>query len=943
MATASGSENESSNDLDEKVGWSESEDEGTTKGLKQRGNKTIARNRVSGSKGANPKRGKKRKSNNDNGDSDSDSNHHLPEYLRKRKTTIEQADMLGLRLPPDYENIEFSDDERLEDLEERPHIEIAEASAPYEDIPLPESSGLIPAPIAQWLREYQVQGTAFLHKLFIHQQGGILGDDMGLGKTIQVIAFLTAAFGKTGDERDFKRMRKMRRQANGSWYPKVMVVCPGGLMENWKSEFDRWGWWHHDAFHGTAVEKAAVLEMAKGGHLEVMITTYTTYRLNKDVLNMIEWDCVIADECHQIKGRKSETTRAMNDINALCRIGLSGTAIQNNYEELWTLLNWTSPGKLGPVSAWKIAISAPLQAGQSHDATNAQLERARTTAKRLATNLLPQFFLRREKSLIAHQLPKKRDQVVFCPLTNIQQDAYTNFVESELVTTIRTATDPCYCGSGKKRGWCHFKFLKNERSWQSYTFPCLETLRKLSNHLALLIPASTDDPEKQETARETLKAVFPETWNEMQSQRDSIVNYANQDFCGKWKVLKKLLKFWHSAGDKVLVFSYSVRLLRMLQTLFNATTSYNVSYLDGTMSYFDRSQAVDDFNNDANQFVFLISTRAGGVGLNITSANKVVVVDPNWNPSHDLQAQDRAYRIGQVRDVDVFRLVSAGTIEEIIYARQIYKQQQANIGYHASSERRYFSGVQADKDKKGEIFGIANLFAFQGDHVVLQNIVNKTNVAESRAGVSVIGLDVNSKADDDTSDEDLDDLLKPENDEDDDAVMFQLAALIADDGDEENKASTKKNRGRKKKTTNNANASAIQAILASAGVSYTHENSEVIGSSKTEQRLSRRAAEAANETGLREEHVFARSQQLESTDSEMDIDDAEGKTNIARRYRPPLDVRQRQFCSMADMFGYDDVTEFALLVESWTQAQRRTCLEKFYKMRANWHDNTQER
>jgi hypothetical protein len=104
-----------------------------------------------------------------------------------------------------------------------------------------------------------------------------------------------------------------------------------------------------------------------------------------------------------------------------------------------------------------------------------------------------------------------------------------------------------------------------------------------------------------------------------------------------------------------------------------------------------------------------------GVGLNITSANKVVIFDPNWNPSYDLQAQDRAYRIGQVRDVEVYRLVSAGTIEEIVYARQIYKQQQANIGYTASTERRYFKGVQGASQMKGEIFGLANLLTFHGD------------------------------------------------------------------------------------------------------------------------------------------------------------------------------------------------------------------------------------
>ena len=127
-------------------------------------------------------------------------------------------------------------------------------------------------------------------------------------------------------------MRKMRR-VGAKWYPRVLVVCPGSLIENWRAEFQRWGWWHVDVYHGTS--KEAALEQAAAGRLEIMITTYSTYRNSKSAINCVEWDCVVADEFHQIKGRKSETTQAMNEVNALCRIGLTGTAIQNDYQELW--------------------------------------------------------------------------------------------------------------------------------------------------------------------------------------------------------------------------------------------------------------------------------------------------------------------------------------------------------------------------------------------------------------------------------------------------------------------------------------------------------------------------------------------------------------------------------------------------------------------------------
>ncbi|TID19781.1 DNA excision repair protein [Venturia nashicola] len=837
---------------------------------------------------------------------------HVPDYIKNRKEKFEKIKEklgeAGLKLPPSYGDVYFSDDEILEDIKEKPQLPRLTPCAPYEDKQLQYSGGTVPAPIAQWLRDYQVEGAEFLHELFVWQRGGILGDDMGLGKTIQVISFLTAAFGKTGDARDRKRMRKMRRKDDNRWYPKVLIVCPSGLIENWKAELDRWGWWTVYVYHGTVSDKDEALRAATTGRLEIMIVPYATYRINASAINTIDWDCVVADECHQIKGRQSETTHAMNDINALCRIGLTGTAIQNNYDELWTLLNWTNPGRFGSLASWQASISKPLKIGQAHDASSYELGLARRTAEKLVKNLLPQFFLRRMKSLIAHQLPKKSDRVVFCPLTETQAEAYANYIDSEILDYIRSSAEMCPCSSGKKRGWCCYAYIPGHGKWQHYVFPAIVTLQKLANHLAQLIPSGQDDQEKQNKDLQNLQIALPDAWKDLWRDRDSIINFANQEFCGKWKILKKLLQFWHQSGDKVLIFSHSVRLLKMLQILFTSTTTYNVSYLDGSLQLAERARVVDDFNASPAQFVFLISTKAGGVGLNITSANKVVVVDPNWNPSYDLQAQDRAYRIGQLRDVEVFRLVSAGTIEEIVYARQIYKQQQANIGYTASSERRYFKGVQDDKGKKGEIFGLANLFAYQGEGVVLQEIVNKTNVAESKLGVMVAGVDMSQNNADD------DDPFKEE--EGETAAMSQLAAIIENGGEEKPK--------QRRKVTPKIKTDPIMAILSNAGVEYTHENSEVIGTSKTEAKLSRRAAENINTIEGNDMPIF-------STQDQGDMELEEG--GIQWRFRPPELVRKRQFCEMARTFGFSDATEFALVVEGWTQEERRECLDKFYARR----------
>ncbi|KAF7545154.1 hypothetical protein G7046_g9625 [Stylonectria norvegica] len=835
----------------------------------------------------------------------------VPEYLQARRREFDTQKKLhhdnALMLPPDYTGIQFEETGRLGELEERPKFEDSSGikpSRPYEDIELPQSAGLIPASIAQYLRDYQIAGVAFLHRKFVYQEGGILGDDMGLGKTVQVAAFLSAAFGKTGDERDAKRMRQIRQHGD-RWYPKVLVICPGSLIMNWRNELNRWGWWHTDLFHGANKEDA--LGTARAGRLEIMITTYDTYKNSRSSINMVKWDAVICDECHRLKDRYSETTKALNEINALCRIGLTGTAIQNKYEELWTLLDWTNPGHLGTKLEWSQTVSKPLTVGQSHDATVAQLSLARQTAKKLVENLLPRYFLRRMKTLIAHQLPKKTDRVVFCPLTDLQRDAYENFLDSAEIELLRTISEPC-C-EGKKRGWCCGAELPNGKRWQNIVFPSMIMLQKLANHLTLLIPQTTDLEAKHDSELRTLQTCMPDTWKLLYDNRDQIKNLVNPEFCGKWKVLKKLLRFWHSNGDKVLVFSHSVRLLRILQHLFT-NTSYTVSYLDGSLSYEARQEVVDTFNSDSTQFVFLISTKAGGVGLNITSANKVVIIDPHWNPSYDLQAQDRAYRIGQTRDVEVFRLISLGTVEEVVYARQIYKQQQANIGYTASSERRYFKGVQQDTERKGEIFGLSNIFTYHRDSGLLRDIVNKTNIAEAKAGVNLVDVDMEKAAKDD---ENLS-LVKKEAVNDEDGGMSQLAALLVAENQqkvlEAKKASIPK-------------SDAIQAILTSAGVEYTHDNSEVIGTSKVEEQLSRRAAMTSYTEGDVEGQnaLFADSQ---------DFSSAEGLHSI---YNPPEDVMLRQFCEMAREFGFVGATEFALVVESWTQEARRNCLDTFYRRR----------
>ncbi|KAF7965039.1 hypothetical protein HWV62_849 [Athelia sp. TMB] len=196
------------------------------------------------------------------------------------------------------------------------------------------------------------------------------------------------------------------------------------------------------------------------------------------------------------------------------------------------------------------------------------------------------------------------------------------------------------------------------------------------------------------------------------------------------KVLEKLLHEWRKdPRNKILIFTKSIKLLNML-AFHVKSKGYGYLQLDGNVPMPRRMPMIDQFHEDPDKTIFLISTMAGGTGLNLTGANKVVIFDPNWNPAYDLQAMDRAYRFGQTRDVEVYRLLGAGSLEELIYARQLYKQQQMAIGYDASIQTRYFEGVQDDKTRRGELFGIQNIFKYHEGSLATKEAIEKANIME---------------------------------------------------------------------------------------------------------------------------------------------------------------------------------------------------------------------
>ncbi|KAH9510325.1 DNA excision repair protein ERCC-6-like 2 [Bulinus truncatus] len=604
-----------------------------------------------------------------------------------------------------------------------------------------DSQIFIPAPLNQYLRDYQREGIQFLYEHYINKTGAILADDMGLGKTIQVIGFLSAVLGKQGNQNDTLKMvpEFIKRMYNyvpdnlpiNKCHP-FLIIGPSAVLYNWLDELNTWGFFMASKFHGA--DKDTCLSDLKKGKLEIVLTTFETYRDNADLLNKLRWEAVFVDEVHKIK-----VTKALRFMSTPCRFGLTGTALQNNLTELWSLLDWSKPGVLGTLPQFEKNFIDVIELGQRHDATKRELAQARKQKDKFA-KVRQTVMLRRTKALTAHQLPRKEDLVILCKLTDLQVSIYKAILTHPDMYLILHSDDPCDCRSGKMRASCCYKKSSDGSKIRSMVFSFMHILLKAANHIALLIPDNNKLNNKQAIlAKNVCEIAFKDHPHFIgQTSTASFRTLSNPKYCGKMKILEGLLSVFHQNHDKVLIFSYSTKLLDIIEQ-YIIGQGHEYRRIDGKVSSLCRRNIVIEFNKDQNIFLCLISTKAGGLGLNMTAANKVIIFDPNWNPSHDLQAQDRAYRIGQCRDVQVFRLVSAGTIEENIYLRQIYKQQLDEILIGTGNARRYFCGVQGSKANQGELFGIKNLFSLRPENSSLTMDIFKRNekIEKSLAGYNI--------------------------------------------------------------------------------------------------------------------------------------------------------------------------------------------------------------
>ncbi|CAA6668682.1 unnamed protein product [Spirodela intermedia] len=581
----------------------------------------------------------------------------------------------------------------------------------------------VPASINCRLLEHQREGVRFLYMLYKKNHGGVLGDDMGLGKTIQTIAFLVAVAGKGSEYQDAQVSKREHMTRIGP----VLIVCPTSVICNWENEFQEWSDFSVAIYHGP--NRDLILDRLEVRGVDALITSFDTFRIHGKILSEVRWEIVVVDEAHRLKNEKSQLYKACLEIKTRRRFGLTGTIMQNKIMEVFNLFDWVLPGSLGTREHFRDFYDEPLKHGQRVSAPERFVQIAEERRQQLAS-VLHKYLLRRTKEeTIGHLMLGKEDNIVFCAMSELQKRVYRRMLAQPEIQCLINKDLPCMLPSDNSTGiiWSYLH-KDNPEGCDSCPFcvvlPCLVKLQQISNHLELIKPNPRDEIEKQKKDAEFASAVFGVDIDLVggSTQTESFMGLSDVEHCGKMRALEKLLSSWISYGDKVLLFSYSVRMLDILEK-FLIRKGYCFSRLDGTIPMSLRQSLVDDFNRSPSRQVFLISTRAGGLGLNLVSANRVVIFDPNWNPSQDLQAQDRSFRYGQKRHVVVFRFLAAGSIEELVYTRQVYKQQLSNIAVSGKMERRYFEGVQDCKEFKGELFGICNLFRDLSDKLFTSEII----------------------------------------------------------------------------------------------------------------------------------------------------------------------------------------------------------------------------
>ncbi|KAI8344521.1 SNF2 family N-terminal domain-containing protein [Chlamydoabsidia padenii] len=461
------------------------------------------------------------------------------------------------------------------------------------------------------LKDYQIKGLQWMVSLYNNHLNGILADEMGLGKTIQTISLITYLIEK--------------KKQQGPY----LIIVPLSTLTNWNLEFDKWApSVSKIVYKGPPQVRRALQMEIRQGNFQVLLTTFEYIIKDRPLLSKIKWLHMIIDEGHRMKNTKSKLTYTLRTYyNTRYRLILTGTPLQNNLPELWALLNFVLPKIFKSVKSFEEWFNTPFSNQGVQDKIDLNEEEQLLIIKRLHKVLRP-FLLRRLKKDVESELPDKVEKVVKCKLSALQSRLYNQLKKFGMLYT-----------STNEKGKTGIKGLNNT----------IMQLRKICNH-----------PFVFEGVENTI--------NPTRRSNDMLYRTA-----GKFELLDRMLPKLRKTGHRVLIFFQMTQIMNIMEDFLNYR-GFAYLRLDGSTKADDRSQLLQIFNApNSPYFVFLLSTRAGGLGLNLQTADTVIIFDSDWNPHQDLQAQDRAHRIGQTKEVRIFRLITANSIEENILAKANYK------------------------------------------------------------------------------------------------------------------------------------------------------------------------------------------------------------------------------------------------------------------------------
>ncbi|XP_072385053.1 ATP-dependent helicase brm-like isoform X2 [Diabrotica undecimpunctata] len=468
------------------------------------------------------------------------------------------------------------------------------------------------------LKEYQIKGLEWLVSLYNNNLNGILADEMGLGKTIQTIALITHLMEK--------------KKVNGPY----LIIVPLSTLSNWVLEFEKWSpSVIVVSYKGSPAGRRQIQSQMRSTKFNVLLTTYEYVIKDKGVLAKLPWKYMIIDEGHRMKNHHCKLTQVLNThYLAPHRLLLTGTPLQNKLPELWALLNFLLPSIFKSCSTFEQWFNAPF--ATTGEKVELNEEETILIIRRLHKVLRP-FLLRRLKKEVESQLPDKVEYIIKCDMSGLQKVLYKHMQSKGVLLT-----DGSEKGNKGKGG---AKALMNT----------IVQLRKLCNHPFMFQNIEEKYCDHVGIAGGVISG--PDIYRAS----------------GKFELLDRILPKLKATNHRVLLFCQMTQLMTIMED-YLSYRGFGYLRLDGTTKAEDRGDLLKKFNDKQSEyFIFLLSTRAGGLGLNLQTADTVIIFDSDWNPHQDLQAQDRAHRIGQQNEVRVLRLMTVNSVEERILAAARYK------------------------------------------------------------------------------------------------------------------------------------------------------------------------------------------------------------------------------------------------------------------------------